>query len=382
MSVRSVLKYCSYPAVFFFLFPACTEHGTPSADDVLRIGVIAEPLSPAIADGATIAVAELNAGGGVLIGRRRHPVMLYRMTMEQNAPEYAVGAALTMINRDSVVAIIGPTYSRNCIPVSAMTESAGILYLPVGATSPALTSGSKYVFRLGHNDSIAARVLASAACSAMGRKRIGIVYQISDGYSAYLADRFALEAGALGARIVATESYTADRRSIVGGLLKKILQQNVDALFLPNYGGDILEQRNLLRKMDRNIMLFGSDMAYTRSGDSGMPDIVCIGPRPIEAGRATDFVRAWKEHSGLPFDTLAAYGYDAVRILVSGVTIARSFEPADIRTALHGAPPYRGITNDYQFDTTGTLLAPQALYRVHAAAPVLLKTVSASAGTP
>ena len=92
--------------------------------------------------GATIAVEELNARGGVL-GRK-----LELITEDEANPGVAVQKARKLIERDQVVAIEGLVSSASCLAVGDEAQRARILVINAGANSDEIRSKRchRYVF--------------------------------------------------------------------------------------------------------------------------------------------------------------------------------------------------------------------------------------------
>jgi branched-chain amino acid transport system substrate-binding protein len=121
-------------AVAVALFTAAL--GEPARADVL-IG-IAAPMTGAtnawfgeqVEHGAALAVADLNAAGGVL----GHRVRL--ITVDDFCdPEQAVAAARKLVS-EGVIFVVGHFCSHSSIPASAIYEAAGVLMMSPGSSNP------------------------------------------------------------------------------------------------------------------------------------------------------------------------------------------------------------------------------------------------------
>jgi branched-chain amino acid transport system substrate-binding protein len=97
--------------------------------------------------GAALAVADLNAAGGVLGQRVR------LITVDDFCdPEQAVAAAKKLVS-DGVIFVAGHFCSHSSIPASAVYEAAGVLQISPSSTNPMLTElGRANVFRVSHRD--------------------------------------------------------------------------------------------------------------------------------------------------------------------------------------------------------------------------------------
>jgi branched-chain amino acid transport system substrate-binding protein len=97
--------------------------------------------------GAALAVADLNAAGGVLGQRVR------LITVDDFCdPEQAIAAAKKLVS-DGVIFVAGHFCSHSSIPASAVYEAAGVLQISPSSTNPMLTElGRANVFRVSHRD--------------------------------------------------------------------------------------------------------------------------------------------------------------------------------------------------------------------------------------
>jgi branched-chain amino acid transport system substrate-binding protein len=150
--------------------------GGPAQGDVL-IG-IAAPMTGAtnawfgeqVEHGAALAVADLNAAGGVL----GHRVRL--ITVDDFCdPEQAVAAAKKLVSEG--VFVVGHFCSHSSIPASAIYEAAGVLMMSPGSSNPRLTElGRANVFRFLHRDDALGVVAAKYIADRWPDKKIAILH--------------------------------------------------------------------------------------------------------------------------------------------------------------------------------------------------------------
>ena len=151
--------------------------GWPARADIL-IGVAA-PMTGAtnawfgeqVERGAALAVADLNAGGGVLGQQAR------LITVDDYCdPEQAVAAAKKLVS-EGVIFVVGHFCSHSSIPASAIYESAGVLMMSPGSSNPTLTElGRANVFRFLHRDDALGVVAAEYISTHWPDKRIAILH--------------------------------------------------------------------------------------------------------------------------------------------------------------------------------------------------------------
>jgi branched-chain amino acid transport system substrate-binding protein len=125
--------------------------GTPQAE--ILIGV-AGPMTgknawfgEQIERAAALAVADINAAGGVL-GQQVELVTVD----DFSDPEQAVAAARKLIS-DGVMFVVGHLCSGSAIPTAPLYEAAGVIVISAAATNPKLTEeGRANVFRVVGRD--------------------------------------------------------------------------------------------------------------------------------------------------------------------------------------------------------------------------------------
>jgi branched-chain amino acid transport system substrate-binding protein len=165
-----------------------TAFGASLGHAEVRIG-LAAPVTGSVAwggvemhDGARLAVADLNAQGGVL-GER--VVMI--MADDYCDDEQAVAAAKKLL-ADKVVAVVGHPCSGAAIPASKAYADAGILMISTFATNPKLTEqGFRSVFRVVGRDDFQGRMAAELLAKRWGNRPIAILHD-GEAYGKGLAE--------------------------------------------------------------------------------------------------------------------------------------------------------------------------------------------------
>jgi branched-chain amino acid transport system substrate-binding protein len=121
--------------------------------------------------GAALAVADLNARGGVLGQRVR------LITVDDYCdPEQAVAAANKLVS-EGVVFVVGHFCSHSSIPASEVYGKAGVLMMSPGSSNPTLTElGRANVFRFLHRDDALGVVAAKYIAEHWPDKKIAILH--------------------------------------------------------------------------------------------------------------------------------------------------------------------------------------------------------------
>ena len=121
--------------------------------------------------GADMAVADINAAGGVL-GQQ------LRLTTADDFcdPQQAVTAAQKLV-RDGVVFVVGHYCSGASIPASKIYQAAGVLQMSPGSTNPLLTEqGFANVFRIVGRDDAQGAVAGNYLADHWAGKKIAVLH--------------------------------------------------------------------------------------------------------------------------------------------------------------------------------------------------------------
>ncbi|MDX9839767.1 MAG: branched-chain amino acid ABC transporter substrate-binding protein, partial [Azoarcus sp.] len=241
------------------LATACIAFGALSTPALADLTVaIAGPMSGQYASagdqirkGAEMAIADINARGGVL-GEK------LKLEIGDDAcdPKQAVSVANTMVNRN-IVFMHGHWCSSSTIPASDVYNESDILMATV-STNPQVTErGLKNVFRIMGRDDQQGLVAGDYLATKFKGKKIAVL----DDKSAYgkgLADEIAKAMTAKGAKPVMRESITAGEKDY-SGIVTKLKQAGVEVLA---YGGYHTEVALILRQAQQiglQLTVMGGD---------------------------------------------------------------------------------------------------------------------------
>jgi branched-chain amino acid transport system substrate-binding protein len=301
-------------------------------------------------NGATLAVEELNAAGG-LQGRRLE--LLVKDDAQE--PEAARRAVQALVDQGAV-AIVGPMTSAMTEATLAQANQAHILMV-----SPT-TSASKFE---GLDDWLVLLNLSSRASSAaiverMLRvekvKRLVIVQDLSnkvftqawiDGVRAALAGR--------AETVIVT--FTSGEPRTLGEVAGLALAERPDALLVLANSLDSAGLCQQVRKRDERLPLFGADWGFTI-------DVVAHGGRAVEGAIFTQkvdvedrsprfrrFREAYQARFSRPPDFAAVLSYEAVTLLAEGLKQDTTRE--GLRRAVLSVGTFQGLQGTLKLDRSG-----------------------------
>ena len=344
---------------------ACGSSGsTPSADssgdipsgDPIIIGYAAD-LSSTYAyydvpmkEGATMAVDEINAAGGVL-GR---PLEL-KVVDQRNDPAESSKVTQQLID-DGAAYLIGTTGDT----VTAQGQLACAAPLPISTgdgTSPVLVGDmGDCAFQLLMNDPVQGAAVAEYAL-AQGYKSVLTLGSPDYPYTANLPKYFAEVFQAGGGQITSEETYSIGAGDF-SAVVTKIANVNPqpDAIFTPMFPPDTQVFMKQLRNGGVTTPVLSTDGNLDPSlADAGAKAVdgmvfsasVC----PASADPAiADFYAQYKAAYGSePSSVVAALGYDEIKILADTITKAGSADATAIIDGLKTVD-YQGVTGHVVMD--------------------------------
>ena len=181
----------------------------PAEGGTIKIGVMGPLTGPAaaygvaVANGADLAVKEINAAGGI------NGIQIELNAQDdEHDPEKAVNAYNTLKDWGMQM-LVGATTSKPCIAVAAESQADNLFQITPSGSAVECAAADN-VFRVCFADP--AQGTASAQYIGDNRlaTKIGIIYDSSTEYSAGIRESFVAEAGNHGLEIVADEAFTAD----------------------------------------------------------------------------------------------------------------------------------------------------------------------------
>lgn len=183
--------------------------------------------------GIELAVEEINASGGV--GGKTLVVDFYD---DEGKPEGAAAVAQRIASDSEVIGVIGHINSSATMAALPIYKRAGLTEVSGNSSAWKVTHmGFDNIFRVIINDQGQAPVVIKQLVEVEGRKKIAVIYENSD-YGKGALESATETAHALGAEIVAAETYQPAVDRDFAAQLTKIMAASPDALFLVGQYGE------------------------------------------------------------------------------------------------------------------------------------------------
>jgi branched-chain amino acid transport system substrate-binding protein len=314
-------------------------------------------------EGAELAVQEINDAGGLLGGRR------IRMLVEDNQsrPEEASNAVTKLITQDGVVAVVGEVASRRTLAAAPVAQRYQIPLITPASTNERVTEIGDYIFRICFIDPFQGEVLSKFAYNDLGARRAAVLRDIQQDYSVGLTQSIVENFTKLGGEVAAPVSYSSgdpDFRAV----LTQIRAQNPDVIFATGYYTEAAIIVRQARELGMEMPILG--------GDGWVGDALANGREALRntyisnhySGDNPDpvvqtFVSSYRARFGREPDSIAALGYDAIKVLADAFTRAGTTSGAAVRDALATAD-VAGVTGQLTMDENRNVSKPAVIEEV------------------
>ncbi len=340
-------------------------HAARAADDIpiASVGPITgqyASFGEQLKRGATQAVADINAKGGVL-GKK------LKLMIGDDAcdPKQAVAVANEMASR-RVALIDGHFCSGSSIPASDVYAEENILQISPASTNPQLTErGLPGVFRVCGRDDQQGKVAGDFIADHFKGKNIAII-QDKTAYGKGLADETKKALNARGIHEVLYEAYTAGEKDY-SALVTKLKEARVDVVYLGGYhteAGLIVRQ---MREQGMKTILAAGDALVTDefwkiAGSAGEGTLMTFSPDPRKNPEAAPVVAEFRKQGYEP-EGYTLYSYGAIQAWAQAVEKAGTTDTTKVAAALRQGQ-YDTVLGKIGFDKKGDVTAPGYVFYV------------------
>jgi len=312
-------------------------------------------------NGGEMAVADINAAGGVL-GKTLN------LSIGDDAcdPKQAVAVANQMTGA-GVKLVAGHYCSGSSIPASKVYVESDMVQISPASTNPTFTDdrAGPNIYRVCGRDDQQGGVAGKYIASHFVDKNIAFV-QDKTAYGKGLADETKKAMNAAGKQEAMYEAITAGEKDY-SALVSKLKQANIDVIYFGGYhteAGLIIRQ---MRDQGMSTILMGGDALITQefwsiTGPAGEGTLMTFSPDPRKNPAAAEVVKHFKD-KGIEPEGYVLYTYAAVQAWKQAAEKAKSTEMADIVKALNDTE-FDTVIGKFKFNEKGDPnLPPYAVYR-------------------
>jgi branched-chain amino acid transport system substrate-binding protein len=303
------------------------------------------------AQGAKLAVEEINAAGGIM-GRQ----VELRIEDNQSTNPTTV-LAYTKLIEAGVVAVIGPLRSTQVQAASPTIAKSKVPAL-IGGSDPSLTRvNNPWIFRVRPNDLYSSRVMAEYGVRELKKLKWAIVHS-TDTFGSGGKNALVDALKAQGIEPVLIQGYTSNSQDFTPIVLQ-IKKSGADIIgsYMTN-SPDVGIFARQLRQLGVQTEWIGSTSVVTETAmklaGETLWGVHSVADFATEANdEARGFAKRYRAKHGLEPDLYSACTYAAVFLLKHAIEKAKSTEPEAVRNALLSTRGLKGVEGTYNFEPNG-----------------------------
>ena len=304
--------------------------------------------------GAKMAVADINAVGGVL-GQK------LKLIIEDDAcdPKQAVAVANKLVS-DGVALVAGHFCSGSSIPASQVYTEEDILQISPASTNPKLTEeGGDNVFRTCGRDDQQGAVAGNFLADRFAAKKIAILHD-KTAYGKGLADETRKQLDGRGVKVAMYEAYTAGEKDY-SALVSKMKAAGIGVFYLGGYHTEAGLMIRQAREQGFEAQLVSGDALVTDefwkiTGKAGEGTLMTFSPDPRKNPSAAPVVKKFRD-AGYNPEGYTLYTYGAIQAWAMAVEKASSTDTGKVIAALREFK-FDTVLGNIGFDMKGDVTAP------------------------
>lgn len=324
--------------------------------EAVRVGLVAGltgrhyDLGVSIRNGATLAVEDVNASGGV--GGRRL-VLLVRD--DAQAPASARAAVESLV-REGAVAIVGPATSSMAAEMLPIADRERILLVSPTVSSSRFQGLDDFLLMLHPS---AARSAQAMSSTAAGRgHRAAVVFQdvSNEVYTGAWSDEFTADFERRGGRVRKRVPFASGKVESYADLAEEGLAAGPDVVVIVANALDTASVAQQVRKISP-VQIVGTEWSFTndlvRHGGSAVEGAlfpVKVNLQDVSTPYAR-FRESYEARFAQPVDFAAVLAYDAVTVVAEG--LRRDPTRKGLRDAILAIGRFQGLQGDVVLDATG-----------------------------
>jgi branched-chain amino acid transport system substrate-binding protein len=339
----------------FLAMVLCAIALPATAADTIKIALTgpfsggSAPMGTSTRDGSKLAIAQINAAGGIQVGDKKMKIEIVERDDEAKNERGAL-IAQELASMSDLSGVIGSVNTGVVMAGDKHLQEKGIVKIICPAAgSASMTQWAKpdgpttlSIFRFAAHDGIQAAMVVEEA-TGRGLNKVAIFYD-STNYGVSGRDDLLNQIKKQGDKlqVVASEKWNIGDKDMTAQLLKA-KAAGAQAILIWGIGPELAAVANSMAKIGYKVPLIGGwplsmsnyiDNAGPNGNGAIMPQTFI--EEPITP-KAKAFIDAYHKAYGvtrMASPVSAAQGYDAVLIFAAAVKQAKSTDPAKIREAL------------------------------------------------
>ncbi len=301
---------------------------------------------------AEMAVNEINKAGTP--GRAKIKLITED---DRSTKEGAISAFETVIKKDKVIAILGPTLSNSAKAADPIAQESKVVVLATSNTVSGVVDIGNFIFRDSLPESAVQPNTIKVTQDKLAYKKVAVMYGNDDAFTKGGYDVFKQVLEKRGIQILTTETFQKNDTDF-SAQLTKIKGYHPDAIIvsaLAEEAAGIMSQGLQLGIPEKVPFIGGNGFnspklpqlggQFAEGAISGCAWLIT---NSIPGNK--EFVHSYKTAYGSDPDQFAAQAYAGVHILAEAIKKAGSKDPTAIRDALAGIRDFNTILGKFSFD--------------------------------
>ena len=307
--------------------------------------------------GAEQAVADINAGGGVL-GQQ------LKLVIGDDAcdPKQAVAVANQLAGSGAVF-VAGHFCSGSSIPASAVYAEEGVIQISPASTNPKFTDerpmASGGTYRVCGRDDQQGAVAGQYLMDHFKGKKVAFVHD-KTAYGKGLADATMAAYEAAGGKPAMYEAYSAGEKDYTA-LVTKLKNEGIDVLYVGGYHTEAGLMARQMRDQGMKTVLMSGDALVTDefwsiTGPAGEGTLMTFSPDPRKNPGAANLVKTFRAKNIEP-EGYVLYTYAAIQTWAQAAKAAGNTDFEPMVKALNSGK-FQTVLGELAFDAKGDVSLP------------------------
>jgi branched-chain amino acid transport system substrate-binding protein len=330
--------------------------------DTLKIGLMfgltgpASPIGPVQRDGALLAIEEVNAQGGLAVGKKKVKVT-YVLKDDETKPDVAIRRFRELVDEEKIDLLVGQTFAPIAAALNKEVKKTPIAYFPACVVALGMFKKEEmapHTFSMLGSAYSIGYASASYIVQNLGLKKVvffGPAYAF--GQDQWRGAQAAFEKLGVKAEYLESPVGTADFTPY----LTKIADMKPEVVMLAHWGVDAI---NVLKQSYETGLKAKTRIWFdwmTNVFGSGVPPEALEGvyslmswyydlsefPDKEVAAASKAFTDKFRKAYGTPPDPYAAVAYMLTKEALRAVSLAGSADPDAVAKALKGSPAFDSV---------------------------------------
>jgi branched-chain amino acid transport system substrate-binding protein len=284
---------------------------------------------------------------------------------DRSTREGGIAAFEKLLNRDRVVAILGPTLSNTARATNPIAQDKGVVVLGVSNTADGIVEIGDFVFRDSLPESDVQPNTVRVTKDKLGYRRVAVLYGDDDAFTKAGYDVFSKALADAGVQVVATETFKKGDTDF-SAQLTKIRALNPEAIVL----SALAEEAAGIMTQARQLGIPASVPFIGGNGINSpkLAELAGSAAQGAISGAAwfiandtpgnAEFVKAYRDQYGSDPDQFAAQAYAGVYLLATAMKNASSSSPRAVRDALAQLKDVPTVLGSFSFDASRNPVHP------------------------